>query len=101
MQRVRFSKIAKRRRWEAAHKAEAPWKKVSRYGARHLYHDAGTVLVGGRCCANPPYKEIAEAPQAGHTDLHADLRDGILTCRQQVFCLIQARPDSKLVRRKP
>jgi hypothetical protein len=98
---VRFSKIAKDIRWEAAHETEAPWKKVSREVVWHLYHGARTVLVRGGCCADSTRKKVAEAAKAGHADFHADLCDGVMTHCQQEFRLVQARLDSKLMGGEP
>src|SRR5260370_42050249 len=85
-------------RREADHQAEAPGEKFLWKRIRHLHHHACAALISGRCRANPPRKEIAEAPEAREPNLHADVGDRKLATRQQEFGLVQPRLDPKLVR---
>lgn len=66
--------------------------------ARYLHQDTGLPPVRRRRNADPARKEIAEAAQAGESNLHANLSDGMLSSGQQEFGLVKTRLNPQLVR---
>ena len=68
--------------------------------AGNLHHAAGAALVSRGCRADTTCEKITEAAQAGETHFHTDFGDGVLTVGQKKFGPVEARLDSKLVRRE-
>lgn len=91
-------KIAKRRRRQAAHQAEASGEKILRQSARLRRLFASAVAISRGCGANPAREEIAEGAQAGEADLHTSVSDRVAGSQQEPG-LIQTRPNPVLVGR--
>lgn len=69
-----------------------------RKGPWHLNHGARTALISGRRDAETTVEKIAEGPEAGEADFHANVSDGVVALGEKQFGLVEARLDAELVR---
>jgi hypothetical protein len=81
------------------HQRETPRFQLRWKYPGNLHARANLPPVDRRRTAHPASKQVAETPEARTANLHAHVGDGVVAQRQQILGSVEARVDTKLVRR--